>query len=111
MNILDEINALIKKYAPRPYFTSQEHLEDIIQNESLAEVRSDFVMDEWVIGHITEIIEKHQEPKTQKEINEVLDEIISESTTLKISYTDHDKDTYRRGVNDVIKLIDKYRGK
>lgn len=111
MNILDEINTLIKKYAPRPYFTSQEHLEDIIQNESLTEVRADFVMDEWVIGHITEIIENYQEPKAQKEINEVLDKIISESTTLKISYTDHDKDTYRRGVNDVIKIIDKYRGK
>lgn len=64
MNIIDEINTLIKKYAPRPHFTNQKHLEDIIQNESLAEVRADFVMNEWVIGHITEIIEKYQEPNT-----------------------------------------------
>ena len=39
----------------------------------------------------------------------VLDKIISEATSLKISYTDHDKDTYRRGINDVMKIIDKYR--
>lgn len=39
----------------------------------------------------------------------VLDKIISEVTSLKISYTDHDKDIYRRGVNDVLKIIDKYR--
>ena len=39
----------------------------------------------------------------------VLDKIISEATSLKISYTDHDKDTYRRGINDVLKIIDKYR--
>lgn len=70
MDIIDEINTLIKKYAPRPYFTSQEHLEDIIQNESLAEVRADFVMDEWIIGHITEIIEKYQEPKTGRWIGD-----------------------------------------
>ena len=40
---------------------------------------------------------------------DVLDKIISEATSLKISYTDHDKDTYRRGINDVLKIIDKYR--
>lgn len=39
----------------------------------------------------------------------VLDKIISEAISLKITYTDHDKDTYRRGVNDVVKIIDKYR--
>ena len=39
----------------------------------------------------------------------VLGKIISEATSLKISYTDHDKDTYRRGVNDVVKIIDKYK--
>jgi len=41
-------------------------------------------------------------------INEVLDKIQAEATSLKISYTDHDKDTYRRGVNDVVKIIDRY---
>ena len=40
---------------------------------------------------------------------DVLDKIISEATSLKISYTDHDKDTYRRGVNDVLRIINKYR--
>ena len=44
-----------------------------------------------------------------KEVNDVLDKIISEATSLKISYTDHDKDTYRRGVNDAVKIIDKYK--
>lgn len=39
----------------------------------------------------------------------VLNMIISEATSLKISYTDHDKDTYRRGVNDVLRIIDKYK--
>ena len=41
--------------------------------------------------------------------SDVLDKIISEATSLKITYTDHDKDTYRRGINDVLKIIDKYR--
>lgn len=40
---------------------------------------------------------------------DVLDKIKNEATSLKISYTDHDKDTYRRGVNDVVKIIDKYK--
>ena len=39
---------------------------------------------------------------------DVLDKIISEAISLKISYTNHDKDTYRRGVHDVVKIIDKY---
>lgn len=38
----------------------------------------------------------------------ILDKIISEATSLKISYTDYDKDIYRRGVNDVVKIIDSY---
>ncbi len=42
---------------------------------------------------------------------DVLDKIISEATSKKISYTDHDKDTYRRGVNDVMKIINKYKAK
>ena len=41
--------------------------------------------------------------------SDVLDKIISEATSLKITYTDHDKDTYRRGINDVLKIINKYR--
>lgn len=40
--------------------------------------------------------------------SDVLNKIISESTFLKVSYTDHDKDTYRRGINNVLKIIDKY---
>jgi len=44
----------------------------------------------------------------ENEVGDVLDKIISEATSLKISYTDHDKDTYRRGVNDVLKIIDKH---
>lgn len=39
----------------------------------------------------------------------VFDKIRAEATSLKISYTDHDKDTYRRGINDVLRLIDKYK--
>jgi len=42
-------------------------------------------------------------------INEVLDKIRAEAVSLKISYTDHDKHTYRRGINDVLKIIDKYK--
>ena len=44
----------------------------------------------------------------KQEVDAVLDKIISEATSLKISYTDHDKDIYRRGVNDVLKIIDKH---
>lgn len=42
---------------------------------------------------------------------DVLNKIRTEATSLKISYTDHDKDTYRRGVNDVLRIIDKYNAK
>lgn len=44
-----------------------------------------------------------------KEDMEKFDKIRAEAILLKISYTDHDKDTYRRGVNDVLKIIDKYK--
>jgi len=39
---------------------------------------------------------------------DVLDKIISEAISLKITYTEQDKDTYRRGINDVLKIIDKH---
>lgn len=38
-----------------------------------------------------------------------LDKIKAEARSLKISYTDHDKDTYRRGINDALQIIDKYK--
>lgn len=56
-----------------------------------------------------EYLDIAMEKVIKQEVNAVLDKIISEATSLKISYTDHDKDTYRRGVNDVLKIIDKYR--
>ena len=58
-----------------------------------------------------EMIEPQVESKEAIEMCkvDVLDEIISEATSLKISYTDHDKDTYRRGINDVLKIINRYK--
>lgn len=57
-----------------------------------------------------EYLDIAMEKVIKQEVNAVLDKIISEATSLKISYTDHDKDTYRRGVNDVLRIIDKYKG-
>ena len=57
---LEEIKSLIKEYAPRPHFVNQKHLEYIIGNEPFSVVKADFVMDEWVIGHITEILNKYE---------------------------------------------------
>lgn len=39
----------------------------------------------------------------------IFEEIKAEALSLKINYTDFDRDAYRRGINDVLKIIDKYK--
>jgi hypothetical protein len=39
-----------------------------------------------------------------------LDEIRAEAISRKINYTDSNRDTYRRGINDVLKIIDEIMG-
>ena len=58
-NTVKEIRELIKGYAPRPRFVDQKYLERQIAQETLSQIKAEFVMDEWVIGHISEILDKY----------------------------------------------------
>ena len=66
-NTVEKIRELVKKYAPRPRFIDQKYLERQIAQETLSQIKAEFIMDEWVIGHISEILDEYDCNKRKNE--------------------------------------------